>query len=244
MRRKTLKYSKKDKHLISVESGSSNLEFMKYAFNYNNYLTNLLRRSLKVNDTILDFGAGTGEFALALTNLGLTVSVLEVEQTLAKNLQELGFQTFTSLDEVPNSSFSSIYSLNVLEHIEDDLEAIQLMSSKLEPGGSVILYLPAFETLFSEMDKRVGHYRRYDKTTLKQLLSNTDLEIEKMHYVDFLGFLVTLLYKITPKQDGSISIVAIRFFDKFIFPLNKIFDEIFMKYCGKNIFLIARKSRL
>lgn len=229
-------------NLISVETGSANLEFMKYAVNYNNHLTNLLTRNLTTNSSILDFGAGTGEFALRLVEKGFEVSVLEVEQKLADNLKRIGFPTSTAITEIPDSSFSFVYSLNVLEHIENDTEALKLISSKLTSDGKIILYLPAFNILFSEMDKRVGHYRRYSKKSIRRALIDGGFEVELMRYSDFLGFCATLLYKVTPNRNGSVSIRTIRFFDSYIYPMNKIFDRVFGNLCGKNIFIVARKE--
>lgn len=230
-------------NLISVESGSANLEFMKHAVNYNTHLTNLLSRHLSAESSILDFGAGTGEFALRLVEKGFNVSVLEIEPTLAANLKELGLPTVAAPLQTSTSIFSHIYSLNVLEHIEDDMEAVKTISSKLLSNGTLILYLPAFSILFSEMDKKVSHYRRYNKKSLRQLLLDGGFEVETIHYVDFLGFFATIAYKLTPNRDGSISIPAIRFYDKFVFPLNAVMDRIFNRYCGKNLFAVAHKVR-
>ena len=230
------------KNLISVESGSANLEFMKYAVNYNNHITTLLSRNLRQNSPILDFGAGTGEFALRLIKKGFDVSVLEVEPNLAKDLENIGLKTETSLAEFSDSYFLFIYSLNVLEHIENDVDALNSIVAKLNPNGKLILYLPAFTVLFSKMDKRVGHYRRYSKDTLEAALIAAGLEIETMHYVDFLGFFATLVYKILPNRDGSVSMQAIKIFDTYLFPMNIILDRFFRRFCGKNVFVVARKK--
>ncbi len=224
-----------------IESGSANLEFMQYAVNYNLYLVSLLRKNLSSTDVILDFGAGTGEFALSLAKHGFNVSVLEVEPTLCSKLTELGFNAYTTLAEIPDGSQSAIYSLNVLEHIKEDFETLKLISTKLTPNGKLILYLPAFKVLFSDMDERVGHYRRYNKRSLTKILIDAGLEIEKIRYSDFLGFFATLIYKLVPNRDGTISIPLLRLYDCFIFPMNIIFDRLFHKFLGKNIFTISHK---
>jgi SAM-dependent methyltransferase len=243
MKKKIFQVHANKNKLISVESGSANLEFMKYAVNYNDHLTALLSANLKQGSPILDFGAGTGEFAVRLVKEGFDVHVLEVEQTLAKDLEEIGFKTATSLTEVSDSFFSFVYSLNVLEHIENDLDALNKISSKLQPNGKLVLYLPAFTILFSEMDRRVGHYRRYSKKSIRPILIEAGYDIEIMHYSDFIGFFAAYLYKLTPRRDGAVSISTIRFFDSFIYPMNRVFDKLFARFCGKNIFIVARKVR-
>jgi SAM-dependent methyltransferase len=175
-------------------------------------------------------------------NQGFDVSVLEVEPNLAKNLMKLGLKTETSLAEYSDSYFPFIYSLNVLEHIEDDVTALKLISEKLCPNGELILYLPAFSVLFSEMDKRVGHYRRYRKDNLQGVLLAAGLEVKTIYYVDFLGYFASFAYKLLPNRDGSVSISAIKIFDTYLFPFSVILDRFFGKLCGKNIFAIARKT--
>jgi len=78
--------------------------------------------------------------------------------------------------------------------------------------------------------------------TLRQLLLDADLEVQIMHHVDFVGFFVTLIYKLAPKRNGDVSISAIRFYDTLLFPLNRILDRLFGRYCGKNLFAVAHKS--
>jgi SAM-dependent methyltransferase len=243
MIRRTSKKRWNRDHPIAVESGSSNLEFMKFAVNYNNHLTDLLTKNMDAGAPILDFGAGTGEFALRLIKKGFKVNVLEVEQTLARNLREIGLHTSTSLLEIPESSYMYIYSLNVLEHIENDVETLKSLSSKLMEDGKLILYLPAFQFLFSDMDRRVGHYRRYSRRSIRAALSNANYEIEKMYYSDFLGFFATILYKLTPRRNGEVSITIIRFYDTYVYPMNRVLDKIFARFCGKNLFIVAQNAR-
>jgi SAM-dependent methyltransferase len=232
---------KKLDKLNLIESGSSNLEFMKHAINYNEYLTQLLTANITGSSSVLDFGAGTGEFASRLTKQGFIVDVLEIEPNLLTNLKGLGFKTLTSLAEIPNSSYSTVYSLNVLEHVKNDSEIVKLITSKLQQNGKVVFYLPAFEILYSQMDVRVGHYRRYTKKSLGRILVDAGLEIQTIQYADFFGFFATLVYKFTPNRDGTVSIPAIRFYDSWIFPMNRIFDRLFQNLCGKNVFAVAIK---
>jgi predicted SAM-dependent methyltransferase len=56
-----------------------------------------------------------------------------------------------------------IYSSNVLEHIEDDSRALNEMFAKLQINGKLAIYVPAFMFLFSDLDIKAGHFRRYSK---------------------------------------------------------------------------------
>ena len=67
---------------------------------------------------------------------------------------------------MPDASFNYIYTLNVLEHIEDDAAALRSLHAKLTDGGKLLIYVPAFPVLYTSMDAKVGHVRRYTRDTL------------------------------------------------------------------------------
>ena len=70
-----------------------------------------------------------------------------------------------------DEGFDCIYSANVLEHVEDDVRALQKGADLLRPGGYFVAVVPAHRWLFSRFDSRVGHHRRYDDGDKKRLAS-------------------------------------------------------------------------
>jgi hypothetical protein len=77
--------------------------------------------------------------------------------------------------------------VNVLEHIEQDLEAVRFMGSRVRRGGVVVLYVPAVQWAYGELDRHLGHYRRYTRGALRQLAQQSELSVVNMSYVNFLG---------------------------------------------------------
>jgi len=152
------------------------------------------------------------------------------------------FQVIDDLNKVPDSSQSLIYSINVLEHIKDDATAVKLMSDKLKPNGKVFFYVPAFNSIYTAMDKKVGHYRRYDKNCMKTLLHNTGLVIEDMHYVDSLGYVAALVFKYCGSKQGDLNIKQLKLYDRLIFPLSCILDKVCKRFIGKNLVVVAVKE--
>jgi len=78
-----------------------------------------------------------------------------------------GFLTYNDLNEVPDGSFDFIFMLNVLEHIEDDQTSFRRLATKLARGGRILVYVPAFQCLWTSLDERLKNYRRYRRRELE-----------------------------------------------------------------------------
>ena len=120
-------------------------------------VTFVLRR-LRPTDAVLDFGAGTGVLAIPLAAAGYRVTCIEPDTELRARLQASGMAAHASIDEIPSNSLDAVYTVNVLEHIADDLGAVAALRVRLKPGGCLIVYVPAFRLLYSSMDRQSsGH---------------------------------------------------------------------------------------
>jgi SAM-dependent methyltransferase len=108
--------------------------------------------------------------------------------------------------EAIGSAFDTVLSVNVLEHIEDDVLALTHMKKMLAPGGRLIVIVPAHLQLYTGMDQAIGHYRRYSKLDLADKLESVGCQVERLTYINGLGALgwyVTgrFLRKTTPPSD-------------------------------------------
>ena len=86
-----------------------------------------------------------------------------------------------------NDKFNTIMYLNVLEHIEKDKDEIEIALHKLEKGGHLIILVPAHNKLYSNFDKAVGHFKRYEMSFFKNLGLN-NCETQKLVYLDAMGY--------------------------------------------------------
>lgn len=222
-------------------SGVDTLEVLDAAKNYNRFLVSEIISCRGGSEIALDFGAGIGRFSEPIRDAGLKVVCVEPDPAMLQGLKTLGFESHSSLDDVPLESVDYIYSLNVLEHIENDLEALRQLFSRLRPGGTFFLYVPAFNLLYSSMDKKIGHFRRYKKPKLVSLLRQAGFRIEKAQYVDSLGFYVSLIYRFFGSKQGDLDSHMVAIYDSVIFPLSRMLDPIFKDFLGKNIEVICRK---
>jgi SAM-dependent methyltransferase len=225
-------------------TGTDNLEVMQKAVKYNAFLVSLItKRAHLPSDKILDIGAGIGLFAEAVKKEGGDVYCLEPDKSQAKLLESKGFTVSTSLHEIADESFDFMYALNVLEHIEKDEEELLLWAKKLRKGGKLLIYVPAFNLLYSSMDKKVGHYRRYRKKQLTKMMAGAGLTpLYKARYADSIGFFVSLLYKLINRKSGSIDEKSLVLYDTILFPLSVLGDTIFHSLLGKNVFILAEKK--
>jgi SAM-dependent methyltransferase len=220
-------------------SGLDNLEVMREAKNYNKFLLDLILLASKKTSSVVDFGAGNGTFAIPVSDFVGSVICVETDPVLSAGLMREGLQVIGDINLIPDGSVDLLYSLNVLEHIEDDQAMAKLWFKKIKPGGELLVYVPAFQFLFSSMDLKVGHFRRYTATSLSDRLLNAGFIISEARYADSLGILATLIFKVFKRDSGSVDLHLLRLYDRWIFPLSRMFDAICGKFAGKNIYVRA-----
>jgi SAM-dependent methyltransferase len=168
--------------------------------NYSRYVVKLIYRysdlPSKKKPRVLEFGAGTGQLALEFDKISsLKPDCVEIDPAMLKQLRSRGFACYESLNQILKPYPNLVYSSNVLEHIENDKAALLELRRILPPDGMLILYVPALPFLFGDMDKRIGHFRRYTRRELRRKLDETQFEIKHIQYVDSLGVLASLITK-------------------------------------------------
>jgi SAM-dependent methyltransferase len=223
-------------------TGVENLEVMQDAVNYNRFLLDAVSCRAPRAGRVLDFGAGGGQFAVPMSQLGFDVTALEPDDRLRARIAAAGVRAIATPDELPDGSLAYVYSLNVLEHIDDDVAALRQLHAKLAPGGRLLIYVPAFPVLYTSMDRKVGHVRRYTRATLLAATDAAGFATERVAYVDSLGFFATLLFRALGDRGGEINPRALRLYDRAIFPMSRLLDFAAGRWIGKNLLLIARRD--
>ncbi|MBI2898938.1 MAG: glycosyltransferase [Planctomycetes bacterium] len=134
---------------------------------YYKWLFDRIRRW--IGNDVLEVGAGVGimtRFFLGRERVTATdVSpkyLRELQTTLGHwpNVNVRPFDLMGGTNHLPGG-YDTVVCLNVLEHVEDDAGALRRMRDVLRPGGRLVLYVPADPRLYCEIDRGVGHYRRY-----------------------------------------------------------------------------------
>ncbi len=222
---------------ISAYLGVDNLEIMDEAINYNAFLLALVTARARSDDIILDF-AGTGSLARPLAAQGCRVSCVEPDPDLRLRLVRAGLAVHAGLDEIQPESIDFIYTVNVLEHIHDDNATIAALRARLKIGGRLLIYVPAFPLLYTSMDRKVGHVRRYRHGQLREGLRAAGLQVEHISYRDCLGFFAALVFKLIGNDSGTLNRRALVAYDRYVFPLSQRLDRWGGMWFGKNLLVV------
>lgn len=118
---------------------------------------------------ILDAGCGSGRNMVDLARHG-TVTGIELSPTSVALARERdGGQVIEgSVLDMPfeEGSFDLTVSLDVIEHLEDDIGALRELRRVTKPGGALLVTVPAYQWLWSGHDEINHHHRRYNRRTL------------------------------------------------------------------------------
>jgi SAM-dependent methyltransferase len=221
-------------------SGVDILEALECARNYNDYLTRLICESTDSKE-LVDFGAGIGTFSKRLRAAGYHVKCIEPDPVQRERLEEQGFDTLDNINSIPDGSVPFVFSLNVFEHIEHDTIAIRKVRQKVKTGGALLIYVPAFDCLWTNLDEKVCHYRRYTKSSLRRLVEQEGFAVEHIRYADCLGFIATLVFRLFNRSASTLTAGAISSYDRWVFPPSRILDKLFGRWFGKNVYVLCKR---
>jgi SAM-dependent methyltransferase len=161
-------------------------------------------RQLKLtNDAqILEAGCGTGGNLKMLSRHG-QVSAMELETTACEfaNLRQVTLVKQGSLpDQIPfTAKYDLIVILDVIEHLDDDLAALEALKSRLKPGGWLLVTVPAYQFLWSQHDEINHHKRRYTLTQLCQVTRQGGYKIKYSTYFNSFLFPAVALVRLLQK---------------------------------------------
>ena len=196
--------------------------------------------------TILEVGAGLGEFAeqfddvdrLVLTDVDPGAVELMARRFAGRpevQTRTLALGVAPELDE----PVDSVVAINVLEHIEDDAGALRSLATAVQPGGSIVLWVPGYQQLYGEFDRKVGHVRRYTPSTLASAVRRAGLDVELVKPVNLLG---GIAWWLTVRRGGSTSpdskLVAV--FDRFVVPVTRALERVMRPPFGQSVLCVAR----
>lgn len=203
-----------------------------------------------VGDSVLDVGAGIGTTAKTLNSKKYKKWVgLEPDKKLCEiidNNRARGLipthvepRHGTLADLSPDEKFDTVLYIDVLEHIKDDKEELVRAERHLVMGGHIIIVVPAHNFLYTDFDKRIGHFRRYDKKLLYSVVPDT-VEVKSIRYLDSIGMIASLANKLVLKSDTPTA-QQIRFWDSVLVRGSCLVDSLLWYKVGKSMICVLQK---
>ncbi|MDO1446018.1 class I SAM-dependent methyltransferase [Rhodocytophaga aerolata] len=170
-----------------------------------------LFRELKLgkDKTILEIGCSGGPLMKELIAngysqvYGMDISEKGISLAKSRGLNNVFVMDGTNPDFAPQS-FDVIIASDVLEHIKDTKTALKNWYTLLKPGGQVIVFVPAFNFLWSQHDVINHHFQRYTEKKLIDDLKAAGFVIRRSSYWNIALFVPTYLFRLFQKIFGSV----------------------------------------
>jgi glycosyltransferase involved in cell wall biosynthesis len=170
-------------------TGPEILEVLSNAPRFNKWMADTIRPY--VGKRVLEIGAGIGNLTRQLVSRRELYVVGDIdEEHLARlktrfhhrsNLQVCWCDLTKPEDFAPlTNTMDSVVCLNVLEHVEDDLQGLRNIHSALRPGGRAIVLVPHGQEIFGTLDVALGHYRRYKHAELRERMESTGFLVDRI----------------------------------------------------------------
>lgn len=204
----------------------------------------------------LEIGAGTGYVAQGLKNKGYQVSVGEIHMPGLIYAKEKGIvdcYQFDLFDPPFLEEFEAIGMFDVLEHLEDDINAIHQVSKMLRPNGKLFITVPAHQWLWCREDSIAAHKRRYSKEKLIQVIEAEGLRVVEAQFF-FIGILPLLYLRHLLNKDftGKVTEIEINtgvhinpILNKLLLSITR-FENLCSKYlpniAGGSLLVVAEKN--
>jgi glycosyltransferase involved in cell wall biosynthesis/phospholipid N-methyltransferase len=215
------------------------------AHNYRDWVFSHIEPYL--GDEVLEIGAGHGTFTELLAGGGRQVTATELSPRAVAELDQR-FAAAANVRAVhgdvlagaADRSYDTVVMVNVLEHIEDDVAALEAIYATMRPDGHLLLYVPALRALYSEFDRRIGHHRRYKRSTLATVVSRAGFEVLDIRYVNSLGALAwwafTKKLGRTPTEGWSV-----RAYDRYAVGVLRRLESKRPPRVGQSLICVARR---
>jgi SAM-dependent methyltransferase len=199
-------------------------------------------------ESLLEVGAGLGEFASQVRGLQRhvvtdvdagAVAAMAARFADRPEVEARVLDLAGNLEEQVGGPVTTVLAINVLEHIEDDADALRRMAELTSPGGHVVIWVPGYPQLYGEFDRAVGHVRRYTPTTLRDAFERAGLAALEVKPVNLLG---GVAWWLTVRRGGvgRQKPGLVRLYDRFVVPTTRFVERRVTPPFGQSVLGVAR----
>jgi 2-polyprenyl-3-methyl-5-hydroxy-6-metoxy-1,4-benzoquinol methylase len=234
-------------------TGFKTLRIVKSAENFNRWMYETIKPFC--SGEILEIGSGIGNISQFFLNAGYQITLSDINKSYCEELKNR-FSLYNNLRglilldiacsdfdiEYRNclNKYDTVFSLNVIEHIQNDVLAINNCYKLLKPNGKLIILAPAYQILHNKFDIGLQHYRRYTKKSLNILISRNKFRIIKSKYFNAAGILGWYISGKLQKNK-NIPEYQMNLFDNFVF-IFRVIDKMLLNQIGLSVLSIAQKN--
>lgn len=197
--------------------------------------------------SVLEVGSGMGYFAEKLAESGVDRLVLsDADEDCLQRLR----QTYSDRPDVQVAEVTlpgridigepveSVVAMNVLEHIEDDAQALRDLATIVTPGGRIILWVPAYMQLYGDFDRKVGHFRRYTPATIRGAVERAGLQVRDSRPVNLLGGLAWWI-AVRGGGAGRPDRRLVWLYDNIVVPSSRTIERVIRPPFGQSVLCVA-----
>lgn len=238
-----------DAHEAAPSVHASALDTMSLAANYHEWIFATVRPF--IGQRVVEVGGGYGSFSHALQERERLIT-LDNDPVcclrLRKRFSERGNIRIVEGDildaavaqDLAEERLDTAVCVNVLEHIENDVTALVNMHDVLQPGGHVIVFVPASPLLYGALDTELGHVRRYRRRELREKVASAGFTIEHCHYFNSIGALSWFVAGRVRRQ-RIIQANQVRLYDRAVVPILSRAERLIPPPFGQSLAIVARK---
>jgi len=233
----------------SLSAHASALDVMSLAPNYHNWILDTIIPF--IGSRVGEVGGGIGSISAALPDRERLV-VVDNDPVCCRRLHE----RFDDQDNVrvlegdildrhvvedlAAERLDTVVCVNVLEHIAADMAALQSMYDLLQPGGRLIVFVPALPMLYGSIDAEVGHVRRYRRRELRDKVSAVGFTVERCRFFNSVGAASWLVAGRVRRQQ-AIRANEVRIYDRFFVPVLSRAERVIPPPIGQSLVIVGRK---
>lgn len=173
------------------------------------WIRQLLDGRVAAGEVAIDAGTGTAEVLDVLAELGAgpvagtDFSLVALRHARRREPPPLVVRSMAEALPFADASAHTLVSLEVVEHLDDDLVAMAEYRRVLRPGGTLLITVPAYQWLWGVHDDRAAHRRRYSARQFRNVIRAAGFEIE--HTTSYFSYLVPLAFLVRRTPLGRLT---------------------------------------
>ncbi|MGH2792680.1 MAG: class I SAM-dependent methyltransferase [Actinomycetota bacterium] len=198
-----------------------------------------------IEGVVAEVGAGSGNFTRWIAMRADRVLAVEPHGDLADQIErrkipgvDLVRSRVEDLAGVAEADMA--VSINVLEHIDDDVSALRAIKALVKPGGRIAILVPAHQALYGELDKRYHHVRRYSRRMLRDRLTLAGIEVDRVRYFNPLGAIGWLVF-VRFMGRTRLSRSSVRLSERVAVPVGRFLERLGFHPFGQSVVALGRR---